>query len=797
MKTKSAILAAILFCGTMNYSAQSQNRISLDGSWTLTYWEQADSAITNPVDVKKIKTETITATVPGNVELDLLAANKINDPSIGKNIYDLRKYEAYQWMYTKHFSAPALSKGQKLVLDFEGIDCIADIWLNGNKIGSTDNAMVSHSFEISKAAKPNGDNLLQVILHSAVLEAQNYTIGTFSFRHYTESVWIRKPRHCYGWDIMPRLVSAGLWRDVNLIVEEPIRISDVNWVTVYADPVKDSVSAFVDVQARYPASEIDRLKLQVKLSRNGKTVLDSIATLPTFAFRTEFKFKNADLWWPKGYGEPALYDGTINLIDDSGKILATNTRKVGFRTIELERSEMNRDTSGKFCFIVNGERIFVRGTNWVPLDGFHSRDAKWVESTIDMVADLNCNMIRCWGGNVYEDTPFYDRCDREGIMIWQDFSMAGIIYPQDASFQSKIRDEIKSVVLKYRSHPCIAMWSGNNENDASLTWTLPNFHVNPNLDAISRKVIPEVLYEFDPTRPYLPSSPYYSQEAYDNGCKSNDLPENHLWGPRGYYKAPFYTTASSIFVSEIGYHGCPKKESLQKMFTKDNVYPWTKEGKWNDEWLAKSVRPISYFDEFKGRNDLMTNQIKLLFGFRPKTLEDFVGASQSTQAEAMKYFIERFRGDKFKRTGIIWWNVRDGWPIISDAIVDYYNSKKLAYYYIKNAQANVCVLMNDAVDGAYQLKAINDSRQDSKGKVTVTDVESGKVLYKGQFTVQSNGKTLIAAIPELTSQGVILMDCEIDGVNYKNHYLYGNPPFDYHKYCNWMKKTGIYDMPVK
>jgi beta-mannosidase len=193
----------------------------------------------------------------------------------------------------------------------------------------------------------------------------------------------------------------------------------------------------------------------------------------------------------------------------------------------------------------------------------------------------------------------------------------------------------------------------------------------------------------------------------------------------------------------------------------------------------------------------MTNQIKLLFGFRPTTLEDFIGASQSTQAEAMKYFVERFRGDKFKRTGIIWWNVRDGWPIISDAIVDYYNSKKLAYYYIKNAQANVCVLMNDAIDGAYQLKAINDSRQDSKGKVTVTDVESGKVLFKGQFSVQANGKTLIAAIPELAGQGVILMDCEIDGVNYKNHYLYGNPPFDYHKYCNWMKKTGIYNIPVK
>lgn len=777
---------------TLSHTAIAQNRISLNGAWNLYYWEQPDSAITNPSDVSTIKTEQVNATVPGNVELDLLKAGRIKDPSIGNNIYDLRKYEGYQWMYSKHFASPDLKPGQKLILSFDGIDCIADIWLNGKKIGSTDNMLIGHTFDVTKYIHKQNDNLLQVILHSAVLEAQKEIVGTFSFRHYTESVWIRKPRHCYGWDIMPRLVSAGLWKDVALIIKEPVSISDVHWVTVDTNPTDSTISAFVDVQIKYPASQFDKLKLQVLLSRNGKTVYNDERILPTFAWRTEFTLHHADIWWPKGYGEAALYDGTINLIDENGNILATDKRKVGFRTVQLDRSEMNRDSKGRFCFIVNGEKIFVRGTNWVPLDGFHSRDYKWVDSTVDMVADLNCNMIRCWGGNVYEDTPFFDRCDKEGILIWEDFSMAGIIYPQKEEFLSKIRNEITSVVLKLRSHPCLALWSGNNENDASLTWTLPNFRVNPNSDAISRKVIPEILYEFDPTRPYLPSSPYYSEQAYENGCQSNDLPENHLWGPRGYYKAPFYTTATSKFVSEIGYHGCPNKTSLQKMFTAENVYPWKKDGNWNEEWLTKSVRPLPYFIEFKGRNDLMTNQIKLLFGFRPKTLEDFIGASQSTQAEAMKYFIERFRGDKFDRTGIIWWNVRDGWPIISDAIVDYYNSKKLAYYYIKNAQINISVLMNDAINEAYPLKAVNDSRKAANGKVTVTDVESGKILYKGSFSVGANNKTLITTIPELKGQGVILMDYEIDGIHNKNHYLYGNPPFNYKKYREWIKKTGIY-----
>ncbi len=784
--TLAALVIMLAFC----LSASAQNKISLNGTWNLEFWEQEDSPVSDPSEIASLKTTKLSATVPGNVELDLLAAGMIDDPSVGSNIYKLRPYEFCQWMYSRHFSAPSLKKGQRLILDFEGIDCIADIWLNGEKIGSAEDAMIAHRFDVTGKAK-TGDNLLQVVLRSAVLEAQKQLVGTYSFRHYTESVWIRKPRHCYGWDIMPRLVSAGLWRDVSLIVQDPVSISDVQWVTVDTDPATGKVSAFVDVQVKYPASKIDKVKLRVKLEKDGRTAYEMERILPTFAWRTEFTLDKADLWWPRGYGDPALYDGTVSIIDEDGAVLASETRKVGFRTVRLDRSEMIKDGVGEFSFFVNGERIFVRGTNWVPLDGFHSRDAKWVDSTLDMVVDLNCNMIRCWGGNVYEDTPFYDRCDREGIMVWQDFSMAGVIYPQDEEFVSKLRKEIKQVVIKFRGHPSLAIWSGNNENDNSLLWTLPTFHIDPNRDVISRKMIPEVLYEFDPTRPYLPSSPYFSEEAFQNGCQRSDLPQDHLWGPRGYYKDPFYKDAQAIFVSEIGYHGAPNIESIEKMFTKDCRYPWTKDGDWNEEWMTKSVRPLPFFVEFEGRNDLMTKQINLLFGFRPKTLEDFVAASQSTQAEAMKYFVEKFRGERFRRTGIIWWNVRDGWPIVSDAIVDYYNSKKLAYTYLWNAQRTVCVLVNDEEGGVLPLRAVNDSFTPAEGKVKVTDIESGKVLYNGIFSVGSNDRSLVAGLPVPTGQGVLLIEYETGGQRFRNHYLYGAPPFDFKSYQRWMKKAGI------
>ena len=412
-----------------------------------------------------------------------------------------------------------------------------------------------------------------------------------------------------------------------------------------------------------------------------------------------------------------------------------------------------------------------------------------------MVKDLNCNMIRCWGGNVYEDHDFFNLCDEYGIMVWQDFAMACSFYPQNDEFARKVEEEVRSVVLKLRSHPSLALWSGNNENDMNFVWHLAAFRQNPNRDRISRHTIPQVLFEFDPSRPYLPSSPYFSPKAYELGSNQDDLPERHLWGPRGYYKAPFYTAEKARFVSEIGYHGCPNRESLEKMFTKDCVYPWTSDLEWNDEWMTKAVRafPTEYWTNWrKERNDLMINQIRLLFGTLSKDLDDFVTASQIVQAEAMKYFVERWRGGKFDKAGIIWWNVKDGWPIISDAVVDYYGSKKLAYHFIKNVQHNACVFLNDAVDGFYPLIAVNDTRKPVNGKVTVTDVKSGKVHYQGDFFIDVNGKTVISHIPEIKGQGILLIKYEVDGKSEQNHYLYGQPPFDFSEYKKLLNKTGIY-----
>lgn len=786
------LLTSALVLG--NITALSGN-ISLNGKWQLSYWKQPSKPVVTPQAINDMQVEKIDASVPGNVELDLMAAGLIPDPMIGSNVNTLRKYENYQWCYTKTFEAPLVQEGQRVELFFGGIDCLADIWLNGEKVGEAANMLIEHKYDVTEFLK-RGENTLQVIIRSAVMEAQKHTLGTISIGNFPaeEAVYIRKAPHMYGWDIMPRLVSAGLWRDVELRVLNPTRLKDVNWMTINIDTTAHTARIFTDVQMVIPFDKFDKVKAQFTLRRKGKIVYQNSQIVSTPAFRHIFELKNVDFWWPRGYGEAALYDASVQLIDSDGKELDVNNCKVGVRTVKLDMDDINLPGKpGQFRFIINNEPIFIHGTNWVPMDALHSRDKSHLNTMIDMAVDINCNMIRCWGGNVYEDTDFFDLCDQNGILVWQDFGMGCTFYPQRDDFARMIEEEVTSVVLKFRNHASLILWSGNNENDLAMRWTLQPLNINPNKDVITREVIARVLYEFDPTRPYIPSSPYYSQAVWEHGGGDELLPENHLWGPRGYYKEPYYTKAACCFVSEIGYHGCPNVESLNKMMTKEGVYPWTKDKEWNDEWVTKSTRRFPSQGKTFDRNNLMLNQVNLLFGEIPTKLDDFVFASQAVQAEAMKFFVELWRGQKFStKTGIVWWNLRDGWPIISDAIVDYYNSKKMAYYFIKNAQTDLCVLINDPVDNGYPLIVANDTRNLQKGQVIVSDMASNKEIYKGNFEVSANGMNKIASLPLQKGQGILLIKYKVGQKEYSNHYLYGEAPFNLQEYKKLLKKTGLY-----
>ena len=773
---------------------------SLGGSWSLKFFPQPAVAVTTPEGVAATDGTTIEATVPGNVEIDLEKAGLIADPMIGNNIYTLRKWEGYQWCYSKTFAATHLKAGQRAVLCFEGLDTFAEIYLNGEHIGSAANMLIEHEYDVTDLLQP--ENKLEVIIRSSVLEVQKYFLGALSIGNFAneESAYARRAPSTYGWDIMPRLVSAGLWRDVVLKVENPVTITDAHWMTYEIDVPARKAKEYLYLQTRMPFEKFDNVEAVVTISRDGKLVARQQQLMRKAADCLSFDMENVEFWWPRGYGEPALYDVQVQLVDcKTGEVYDSDSRRIGIRMVELDIDDVNLPGKpGQFQFVVNGVPVFAKGTNWVPMDALHSRDASHYDAAVALMVEMNCNITRCWGGNVYEDHRFFDLCDENGIMVWQDFAFGCSNYSQRDDFAAMVEQEAISVVRKLRNHASLVLWSGNNEDDQSMIFgRLRNFNLDPNKDRTSRLTLARVCYELDPTRPYLPSSPYYSPRVVAEGSADEFLPENHLWGPRGYYKADFYVKNPSQFVSEIGYHGCPNMETLKKMFTPENVNPWLggEVGMWNDEWQTKANR--IYDVKFQGgRNDLMTNQVRTIFGEVPSELERFIFASQSVQAEAMKYFVERWRGGRPYRTGIIWWNIRDGWPLLSDAISDYYGGKKRAFYYMQNVHRDIlCMITDDGPDSKhYYLKVDNQTLDDVSGYVEVTDVESGKVIYKGDFDADANSAALIKKLPARKGQGMLLVDYSVGDGHYFNHYLYGEPPYKLDDYKNWMKKISIYEI---
>ena len=306
-------------------------------------------------------------------------------------------------------------------------------------------------------------------------------------------------------------------------------------------------------------------------------------------------------------------------------------------------------------------------------------------------------------------------------------------------------------------------------------------------------MLPQAVREYDPWTAYLPSSPFISEEVFklNKEIDPNASPEMHLWGPRGYYKAPFYTANRAKFVSEIGYHGCPHRASLEKMMEPDYVYPWTGDHVWNEQWQAKAVRTHPNAETSRDRNDLMINQVRSLFGEVPEDLDLFISASQIVQAEAMKYFVEFWRMNKFNRNGILWWNLRDGWPVISDAIVDYYGNKKLAYDYIKRVQKDVCVmigdegLVEDAPGSGHPIVMVNDTRNAISGLVTIREAGSGKVVFSKTIKVDKNGKSVAGYLPKPGKTTLWLIEWEVNGQIHSNHYLAYEPVISLEHYLEW------------
>ena len=765
---------------------KNQPFVDLNGDWSFAFRHGlATEAFTTLEDLTRAGLDVLPCKVPGNFELDLQANGLIEEPFQGLNVLELRKFEDCHVWYGCSFEAEPRD-GFEAQLVFEGIDCFAEIYLNGEAIGASDNMLVERVFNVDTALRRQ--NELLVHIRPAVQEAALFDYPALSAagtNHY-ESLQVRKAPHMYGWDIMPRAVSAGIWRPVKLRYRPLERIEEVYLETAKLTDNGQAARLRLHFNTTIDGQASDKYELAIE----GVCGTSRFSATWPLHFRAGGRWINVvqpRLWWPRGYGDPALYDVTVSLLKE-GEAIDSVAFTHGIRTVELSRTGVTTaDGQGDFSFKVNGERVFCKGSNWVPADAYHSRDAARIPAILDMAADIECNILRCWGGNVYEDDLFFDLCDRKGIMVWQDFAMACAVYPQDDVFCMRLRQEAAQVVRRLRQHACLVLWAGDNECDCAWGW---NHRGDPNRNVLTRRVLPRVICTEDPGRAFLPSSPFIDEGAYRKG--EDFLPENHLWGPRDYFKSEFYRKAICHFASEIGYHGCPRPDSVRRFLSPERVWPYAD----NPEWILHSTNPDGGTDMFSSpdaRLMLMVNQVRALFGRVPDSFAEFAFASQATQAEALKYFIERFRGGKWRRTGIIWWNLMDGWPQFSDAVVDYYFEKKLAYHFIKTVQAHFALLVPEDSDGTPRLTAVNDTRTPVAFDYSVRDIDSGATLAAGRAECPANEALRLDAVAGPGArQSFCVAEWKTAHATGRNHYLAGEPPFDLEQYRGWLAKAGLY-----
>lgn len=760
---------------------------SLNGEWKLYIEENCKckdyaEAVATESELLQKGLAAIGGSVPGNFELDMQRAGLIGEPYFGAEILKLQKLENRHLWYCRSFEYDG-EDAENTYLRFEGIDTFADIYLNGRLIGSADNMLIAH--ELSAYNLNIGNNELMVHIKPTVIEAQKYKFDfdvSLCFKYNYPSLMTRKAAHTFGWDIAPRAVSGGMWRGVSLIKKKEDRIEDIFIDTVSVDDNKAVLSGYYELELSgdFPAE----YSLEIRGSCKESTFSFYEERLWYNQRQFEIKLEAPKLWWPRFMGNPNLYEVKVSL-SKNGKLLDEHCFKLGIRKIKLNRTDCT-GPDGEFRFEVNGIPMYVMGTNWVPLDAFHSRDAERLGKALEMLVDINCNAVRCWGGNVYEDTPFFDFCDENGIIVWQDFAMGCATYPQNEDILSRFKIEVESVVRKLRQHPSLALWAGDNECDLAFAYWEQD-HRNPAGNKLTRQVIPEALSRLDPFREYLPSSPYISDYIYSSG-RDDALPEDHLWGPRDYFKGDYYTKSKAHFASEMGYHGAPNAESIKKFISEDKLWPLS-----NDECQVHSAcMELGDGVPYAYRNPLMLSQIEVLFGKAPESLEELVLTSQISQAEAKKFFVERFRSAKWRRTGLIWWNLVDGWPQFSDSVVDYYYGKKLAYEFIKRSQLPVALMFREPENGKIELVAANEFPKGTDVSYKVYNMKTGEIVLESAAFVDRFSSTAIASLPyDEASLEFYFIEWQAGELHGVNHYVAGKAPYDLEQYTAIMNKYGL------
>ena len=606
--------------------------------------------------------ERISAVVPGSVYNDLLEAGKMEDPFWRDNEMKALKIMENDFIYSCEFSVSEEQlSADSNIMRFEGIDTIADIFLNGRFLGRAENMHRIWEYDVTEDLKREG-NILSVHIFSPTrfIKKCMEEVITEGTPDCMEGIpQIRKAHWMFGWDWGPRLPDAGIWRKVTINGITGGRIGSV-YITQKHE--EDCVRLLLDVDVKkLPGREDGRFQYKVLLTGpDGKTA--SFQDSPD-----KIRIGNPELWWPNGFGEQPLYSIEIVLMKDGADIDSWK-RRIGLRTMGIQRK---KDEYGEsFAHVVNGIAIFAMGADYIPEDNIFPRITEQrTRKLLEQCVAANFNCIRVWGGGYYPDDYFFDICDELGLIVWMDFMYACAVYELTDDFDENIRAEIEENVIRIRHHASLGLWCGNNEMEMFVEAGECVNSPKQKADYIKmyEYIFPQILKRWDPATFYWPASPSSGGSFdYPNDPDRGDV---HYWDVWHGGK-PFteYRKFYFRYASEFGFQSFPCARTVES-FT-----------------LPEDRNIFSYVMEKHQRNNAANGKIMNYLSqtfLYPGDFNILLYASQLLQAEAIRYGVEHFRRNRGRCMGAVYWQLNDCWPVASWSSIDYFGRWKALHYAAK------------------------------------------------------------------------------------------------------------------
>ena len=677
------------------------------------------------------------ARVPGCVHTDLHRHKLIPDPFWGTNELELQWIEERAWEYRATFAvSAALLREEVVELVADGLDTVATVRLNGRVVARTENMFAAHRWDVRPLLRP-GRNELTVHFASAAQYIRTHRTQ-HDPREFNDPIGrsqvIRKQQCQFGWDWGPRFVTAGIWRDIRLEAWSRNRLVGVR---VQQTHRRDGsiLLDFTPELARRGA-----VTLTGTVSRNGRT----IAAIKNH----KAKIINPELWWPNSHGAQPLYHVELEAHTADGQIVGTWSKRIGLRTLVLDR---HKDKAGEsFQFVVNGRAIFAKGANWIPAHSFvagltradYARD-------LTSAAAAHMNMIRVWGGGIYESADFYDLCDELGLMVWQDFMFACSIYPADAAFRASVRDEARHQVRRLRHHACLALWCGNNEivqlnTQGEKANLLADARLRRDYEAIFHRVLPEAVTELDGVTAYWPSSQWRSTFAdsistgstHPEGEKRGDTHYWDVWHAR--HPVKDYEKWRFRFCSEFGMQSYSSPET-QATFCppgRGNVFGPLMEN----------------HQKNRAGNQIILDYVSRRYRF-PKSQAALIYLSQLNQAYCMQVGVEHYRRNMPHCMGALFWQINDCWPVASWSSIEFTGRWKALHHVARRFFAPALITAHVPGDEGTTIGNYRNTTVDEVHLYTVYDAPDaarGELrweLYRVDGSLVARGRKAVALRP--------------------------------------------------